>query len=702
MQSMTMQMDNIIRTFLKAAIIMLLPAFAACSRVGIEPEKPAGQEAVLAATRGTIITKSGDDAVEFDVGTKYLLYASSVSADWTNPLLYNSEGTETASHTIAYSPVLNYPSSGALSIFGITVDKSETDWPGQEVLTTSSSGTPTATLSRPADGSALPDLMWSSNLSACTAQTSGYRLDMEYRHALSKVKFMIVKQDESADTEKKLENVRLSAISISGVHGSGTLDIGSGSWNYGSDSADETYTAYRAAAGSEMVITIANQEVQGSGVLIFPNPDTEEVKISVTLTGLETDPKTVEYALRAVDAEGNDTGPFVFLPNHEYTLIITVLKDEVRTIAIAPQVYDWVDVDLSSDETYLGQPVTFASLMWMDRNLGAKSADCVNDWENCRGYYYQYARNIPYILDKAKYDAANPKDNIYTYLYTYDQNGKKVYGGYMAGATTADGVAVREPNIAINPGDDKPIYQFIWDYNNQSTGNWHLAASGSAEDPSVNTFWYNNTENHPCPKGWRLPTREDFATFLPERSLGAGGNWYSGYRSFFNYDANTLGYKEDVVCGTINGERAIYVIKRRGRTDCYRLRIRMLASDTRGKWYYEFAMFSGDATMSLAGATTEALFNNLTLDWSTPSSIMTVPCSGFIHTAEGAPPATPGNTNAHMLNRDGESAILRSSDYSTRSYNWVCYLRPDYNFGLFSDSRKALGDQIRCVRDINQ
>ena len=44
-----------------------------------------------------------------------------------------------------------------------------------------------------------------------------------------------------------------------------------------------------------------------------------------------------------IDEEGEEDGNFQFEMNHEYTLLITVLKDEVRTIAIAPQVYDWID-----------------------------------------------------------------------------------------------------------------------------------------------------------------------------------------------------------------------------------------------------------------------------------------------------------------------------------------------------------------------
>ena len=84
-----------------------------------------------------------------------------------------------------------------------------------------------------------------------------------------------------------------------------------------------------------------------------------------------------------------------------------------------------------------------------------------------------------------------------------------------------------------------------------------------------------------------------------------------------------------------------------------------------------------------------------TFDWSTPSAIMEVPACGFIYPS-----------NFHILSGDGINAILRSSDPNTtnRLYaNWVFYLRDDkdpFVCGLVFDSRKALGDQIRCVRDV--
>ena len=324
----------------------------------------------------------------------------------------------------------------------------------------------------------------------------------------------------------------------------------------------------------------------------------------------------------------------------------------------------------------------------MDRNLGAKSADCENDWENCRGYYYQYARNIPYILDKEKYDAAANQIPVYPFLYTYNQNGEKVYGGVAAG-DNINNIPVRYPNIAINPGD-KGLYLFIWDPANN--GIWLYNENNNGEHSFIDEYWTSDNNNHPCPKGWRLPTRADFASFLPERRFPIG-TWYEGYQPTFNYPANTLGYQEDEVHGTINGERAIYIIKRKGRPDCYRIRILLKESNTPGKSYYEFAYFPGDATMKFDGLTTEAAFvesmNNGLFDWNSPSAIMQIPACGFIHTIGG-----------NKLDGDGVSTVLRSSDWVRAGYNWVCYLRSDQSFGLFDGSRKALGDQIRCVRDV--
>ena len=658
-----------------AGILALLGITACTHEDAISVTPSEEQETILSARKSHIITRAGDEVKQFEVGTKYRLYAVNKEGGIE---LKGQEGIEQSNHTINYGSVISYGSS-PISFYGATY--------GSTSVVPEFSSVGGTTITETVRDDALPDLMFSNNLIDQTV-SNGYRLEMDFKHAMSKLKFRIVKQDETedAEAEKKLENATLTKIQVKGTHGAGTLDIVNGTWTYAEDEEplpDRTY--YANAKG--MKVETASQEVPGE-MLVFPNEANEQVTISVTLTGIgdSEGEKTVDYRLMEIDEEGEEDGNFQFEMNHEYTLLITVLKDEVRTIAIAPQVYDWIDKN--RDDNYLGQPVTFANLMWMDRNLGAKSADCENNWEACRGYYYQYARNIPYILDKEKYDAVANQIPVYPFLYTYNQNGEKVYGGVAAGGNIGN-IPVKYPNIAINPGD-KGLYLFIWDPANN--GIWLYNENNNGEHSFIDEYWTSDNNNHPCPKGWRLPTRADFASFLPERSF-PHGTWYEGYQSAFNYQANTLGYQEDEVHGTINGERAIYIIKRRGRPDCYRIRILLKKSNTPGKSYYEFAYFPGNATMKFDGLTTEAAFvksmNNGLFDWNSPSAIMQIPACGFIHT-----------TGGNKLDGDGVSTVLRSSDWVRVGYNWVCYLRSDQSFGLFNGSRKALGDQIRCVRDV--
>ena len=657
-----------------AGILALLGITACTHEDAISVTPSEEQETILSARKSHIITRAGDEVTQFEVGTKYRLYAVNKEGGIE---LKGQEGTEQSNHTINYGSVISYGSS-PISFYGATY--------GSTSVVPEFSSVGGTTITETVRDDALPDLMFSNNLIDQTV-SNGYRLEMDFKHAMSKLKFRIVKQDETedAEAEKKLENATLTKIQVKGTHGTGSLDIVNGKWTYVEEEVDlSVRTYYDNTTG--MKVETASQEVPGE-MLVFPNEANEQVTISVTLTGIgdSEGEKTVDYRLMEIDEEGEEDGNFQFEMNHEYTLLITVLKDEVRTIAIAPQVYDWIDEN--RDDNYLGQPVTFANLMWMDRNLGAKSADCENDWEACRGYYYQYARNIPYILDKEKYDAAPNKIPVYPFLYTYNQYGEKVYSVDDVQTTVLTSQTIRgRKKIAVNPGEDGE-YRFISDVNNG--GYWMLDENGQ-EESFINEFWTSSVENHPCPKGWRLPTKEDFASFMPDITLNAP--WSKGFNSRI-YNGAVLGIREQLVYGEIGDEKAMYLIKRQGHPDCYRIRILMKESKESGKWYFEFAYFSGDPTMTFVDLTTEEKFlesmTNGRFDWSTPTAIMEVPACGFIH---------PSTEN--RLNGDGINALLRA-DEPNEQYNWICYLRDDaYQFGLIKTSRKALGDQIRCVRDV--
>lgn len=672
-----------------AGILALLGITACTHEDAISVTPSEEQETILSARKSHIITRAGDEVTQFEEGTKYLLYANRGN-EWP---LYNTEGKEQANHTIGYGSPLVYDDT-PISIYGVTYGTAASS-PSQAPENTPLDN-PVIKEAVTEDNS-LPDLMFSNNLIDQTVE-NGYRLEMDFKHAMSKVEFMIVKQDESKDDEKKLENVKLKRIELTGMRTSGTLDIVNEKWKYEGNKTSRTY--YNNAEG--LPIGTTSTQVSDQEFLIFPNEDEtnlEDITVKVTLSGIEGKDVVEEYTLKESNEENlpeedwSKLPPFKFQKNHRYTLLITVLKDEVRTIAIAPQVYDWVDEDRT--DNYLGQPVTFANLMWMDRNLGAKSADCENDWENCRGYYYQYARNIPYILDKKKYDANNGAGQIYQYLYTYNQNGERVYcvDDKQPVVLTSATIKGRE-NIAVYPGDDGE-YRFISDVTDG--GYWMLDENGQ-EESFINEFWTSSVENHPCPKGWRLPTKEDFASFLPEQQFSTP--WFKVFHAPQKYRGSTLNYMEELVYGNVGGQKVFYIIKRQGRPDCYRIRILMKESTITGKWYFEIAYFSGNENMSFMNLRTEEEFlasmKDGTFDWSTPSAIMEVPACGFIH---------PSRFN--ILNGDGINAILRSSDPNTTNTpsgtNWVFYLRDDedrFVCGLVSKSRKALGDQIRCVRDV--
>ncbi len=78
------------------------------------------------------------------------------------------------------------------------------------------------------------------------------------------------------------------------------------------------------------------------------------------------------------------------------------MTQTTMVVTVIPRVYDWIDDNSDYEDTQIGSSVTFGSVTWMDRNLGATNADAtksIQSWEASRGFYYQFGRSIPYYLN---------------------------------------------------------------------------------------------------------------------------------------------------------------------------------------------------------------------------------------------------------------------------------------------------------------
>lgn len=893
-------------------LILTVLATAACSDeiLGMEGELSDQNTVTLSANSSKLITKAGLQFTNFDVYTEYLLYCieNSESYDWKNNVMYDRRGWENEQQLIEYGKDMFFDGK-KLDFYGATLCSTR-GVPYNINNRVGDPGSPVIGLDLATYGEAFPDLMYSNNLKGCTSRMG--ILEMDFTHALSKIQVEIARQEMT-----DLEGMKLKSVSLVNTYGSGELDIVNGTWANRKTEAAE-------GVSTEIVITDEETEVPVDPVMlkkggndafayIIPNENSSEVvSVKIVLLTASGEEKVFTYPLYASPEDGSEeqSAPFIFKQNHRYVLSIILLDEGVRVVAVLPQMYDWIDVPV---DTYMGQPVNFGGLMWMDRNLGAESADCENDWAKTRGFYYQFGRNIPYILDAEKFVKRNQSvknvfrtqagkttqlDIGYEYFFTYNDKSEKVYGAVQGGTQTwhnfyfvaeqevngqkvgwvndgagwvwkgaklinytsstvphysqvngafipgnpfwtvtqqgaegSDYARWMEPpvtsgNIAINPGDPG-IYHFIWDaryytdylqsgawcvtdckapmddnqynhwrnltidewtnlYGGWNTGSTYPAYKGwllnhgcpdtrTEDTDKVNYYWADNygnpiPDNHPCPKGWRIPTKEDFAGIFPDHNIE--NTWAKEPIAMCvlneTYGDVLTQHKEAAAYGIDHaGRKVIYLIKRLGEEECYRLRLLWKDSNlTRNQFYglgstegdhnmqyLEISRYSGNSSMNfdkyynaevgyiytsnpggstaIEGASinkevrvmTGAELNNLgfltDFDWDTPTEVMQIPICGFIYTAMGV----------DGMYGDGDMTILRCTDWTNNydlarkvrpveeggegltfengaypyneALNWCAYIRTDRNTGLFSGSRKSLGDQIRCVRDVN-
>jgi hypothetical protein len=682
----------------------------------------------------------------------------------------------------------NYPKNGSLDLYGVTFG-SEVD---PQTVNAQKAGeqpvwhvefTPNANNSEISSSSEIPDLMFSNNIRG--ASVSDGKVSMRFKHALSLLKFNVVweEQTEGSKENYDLEKVQVRKIEMLDLHKEGDFDMVSGAWSYAENSNVYSRTYYENATGLSKPEKSYSYFFNDS-VRVFPNQEGEAIRIRVTLYDGNTDKECEVVREYKLTNNGED---LVLESNYVYQITIMLLTNDVRIMVLLPTVYEWNDVSLAEEDVYLGQPVTFGGLMWMDRNLGAKTADAENDFYNSIGYYYQFGRNIPYIMDVDKFvyyvhdtnessfdeisvvmetsatgkNAQNPYYYWYDYkktdeikeklreyqvdcFYTFDHLGKRVTGSRIV----EDG----DPIAMINPGDvyldengkvnDKQTHE-LYKMSGFQTSTTPTAMYGSwyADMDYVKSLW-QDVSNHPCPKGWRLPTADDLYAFMPRCNL-SGRNYVVWDKSnvdksivhYWDYTGSEtedltkaiyiqgqLGwYRKDTKDGnvqeirfgkkttTVNGVSAsynvIYMIKNQGTERAYRIRImnhftKAYKSEfvdeatfdpsdfSTNKRYITISRYTCDKDKTIDDYTQNGADETM---WDNPIETLVYPCAGFIIT-----------DNYWHLSAFGSGIVLRTSEAGTTEMgSWVQYMSTTvYNVGVISVSRQSLGDQVRCVRDI--
>jgi hypothetical protein len=811
----------------------------------------------LGATKQHLVTRTGDDVTYFKEGSDFRLFAvqHANTYDWTSARIWGKVGTADAGGGISYSTVAYNNRQDTLDFFAVAIDKEGTDSRYQFTA---------ANLSSP--GGTAPQVKWSSyNLTTegtdnklwrmgdltytNTVKGKTYRdgkIELPFKHALTRFTFEVSKVDEADyvidETDFWLTQVRLVGIGVYNTHSEGTFDLCSASWTPSGSPLEMRCdsTLWIDASGKDTITTKAT--TVPDQLMLLPNGD--EVLQMRVLLYFPQKPTTngVSFLENAanVHIEGNDeTGYYVniitpltqyelleegkatdnkamkFESNCSYKFSIVLMRNDVRILVIAPTVYEWVEEDLEAENSVLGQPVTFGGLMWMDRNLGASSWDAATDFYGSIGYYYQYGRNIPYILDVEKFKFYADDDDVTTFnadngakgpavvkatstkldytdwkspyyawnlhgkiekvkndvdlqkklqdyqvscVYTYDHRGNKIVGYHQSVDGEVCPIRLVGDVVYNNDGtvDDETTSEYYKLCVMPSQGSTHMKWTVSTAEMLA---WSSDIDAQPCPKGWRLPTKEDFYSFMPWTGITSQVTWkaYGGdfitnmqtgdttkiyvihywdyvgeynlpdveYKDHDNPDTKTLtGYgntwKGD---GTKGWWREISGTgKYRGLTQQIRFgeKKTTLADGTIGTYQVAYLLNGvGSSTayrIKIQTYFSEGSSNKRYLKISRYDADSD-PDHGIDYYVQNGKDETEWDNpietllypcagfivtdkDAFDLRSFGEGALVRTSEYYDNSWSIVQYMMTSsYNLGIHK-SRMALADQLRCCRDI--
>lgn len=277
---------------------------------------------------------------------------------------------------------------------------------------------------------------------------------------------------------------------------------------------------------------------------VFPQPAaTNRMTLTVTgtLNGMDftqtLEVKPMQEGV-AIDMESNTA----------YTVKLQAQAQEIKMECALQTVEEWKDgADIAGvitvDPAVPSDLIPFNGLLWMDRNLGATTAD-LEDWDNAIGDFYQWGRNT----------AFSATGQIET----------------ISGPLTAEAAA-----------SDENISKFI----TLMKGDWL--------DGSDDSRW-QSAASQPCPKGYRMPTVADFmGIFTP---AGVLVNTYTG----------PVSKSETLADGTFSAQywgdrsRTMYGIKKMGTADAYYMKWEYLKTNG-GNGYVKISRWTADAAATFTG-----------------------------------------------------------------------------------------------------
>lgn len=665
-----------------------------------------------------VYTRAAADE-HFAEGTRYQLFAIDQNTkDWSRNLLASPSGNhavignENSNHTIDYTGNNKF-NGRTLSFYGVTASSQEL----LHLIPGSDTNAPAISVTYPQSGS-LPDILWAAK-EGQTYNNSG-TIRLPFIHTLSKLNLLVQKHKDVPS------NLAITKIELCD-YASGSLNLSKGEFESSSETRETNfYTVFTGAQVLETTSAPLKKDGKNVEPTIFPTRSVETADLEKHSLGIKvtmSNNNTYTYWTKEVMLDTNNQPikingkeqyrPFPFRPNYEYDMQLTI-TESAMVVTILPRVYDWIPKEENQDNgkiVEVGNPVTFGGVTWMDRNLGATSADPTAsemDWERSRGFFYQFGRSIPYYIEGSMQDPDHEKG---TTVYRpkgdgeSDDNAKPypfVNGHYSDEPVTWDikgNALYTADKLAKKPSDTQLKYNFAAYQKDKDTyyRDWDQIHSTSA------TYW-SIQANQPCPKGWRLPTKNEFLTIYPvdeyagdinfryehqEKGKGEYGSeeWFKETKS----DGVYLGVKK-----TSESYGVIHAIKNQGKSNAYGI-----------KW--EAINIDGDAhngsktkravlVISRYPATSSTTLGYANYkeacDWEHPTEKLQLPISGYVHVENQARLIYSGIETIYWTS---EAVTSTNTAYSIRMK--LGGSASDKELKHWELERRGYGCLIRCVRD---